>query len=55
MKARIKRSRDGKWYALIIASNGRTVWQTEIYERRASARKAVAMLERGGLKIDIEG
>jgi len=53
MKARIKRSRDGQWYAILVASNGRTVWQTETYRRVASARKAIAVLERAGMSVEI--
>ena len=53
MKARIKRSRDAKWYAILVASNGQTVWMTETYERIASARNAIAVLERAGLSVEI--
>ncbi len=55
MKAKIKRSRDGKWYALLIGKNNRIVWQTEMYDRRAGARNAIAVLERNGLLVDLSG
>ena len=54
MKAKIRRSRDGKWYAVLAARNGRVVWTTEMYERRAGAENAIAALGRAGMAVETE-
>lgn len=40
-----KSKRNGKFHARAIATNGKTVWWTEHYERRAKAMQAIKILD----------
>jgi len=34
---------DAGWFARFVAANGQKVWQTEVYERRRAAERAIKL------------
>lgn len=49
-----KSKRNGKFRALAIGLNGKKVWWTEQYERRAKALEAIKLLDpEGKIPIDL--
>lgn len=41
---------DVGWHARFVAANGRTVWTTEVYERRRAAWRAIYLIAKPALQ-----
>lgn len=38
---KLKQSKDGQWYFIVVAKNGRTLLTSETYKKRISAEKGI--------------
>lgn len=53
MRFLLRRSRAG-WRFNVVAKNGEIILTSEVYARRASAIRTIALLADSGLKVELE-